>query len=111
MTKEAREKSDFRKTSKWKYFRKDLQKKRKVDAVTGKPLLKGWQLHHCDMSTTNYKDLSNEDNFECLNINTHKVVHFLFRYKNWRELLKNLERILEKMETLNNGQTNLLGDL
>lgn len=78
-----------------------MKDKRKIDVVTGRPLLKGWNLHHCDLNEAHYEDISNEDNFECLNQTTHKFVHWLFRYKNWREILKNIETLLEKMEKLN----------
>lgn len=102
MTKEQKHKSKFRQTSKWKNWRKYLKGKRKVDAVTGKPLLKGWNLHHCDMNDAHYENLV-EDNFECLNKASHEMIHWLFRYKNWRELLTNIYRILEKMEKLNSN--------
>ena len=78
-----------------------MKDKRKIDAVTGRPLLKSWNLHHCDLNEAHYEDISNEDNFECLNKTTHEVVHWLFRYKNWREVLKNIEALLEKMEVIN----------
>lgn len=78
-----------------------MKDKHKVDAITGKPLYKGWNLHHCDMSDEHYEDLSNEENFECLNVSSHEFVHWLFRYKNWREILKNIETLLEKMEKIN----------
>ena len=101
MSKTQNKKSKFRSTSIWKSFRKSMKDKRKNDAVTGRPLLKGWNLHHCDLNETHYEDISNEDNFECLNKTSHEVVHWLFRYKNWREILKNIETLLEKMEKLN----------
>lgn len=100
MTKEAKLKTKFRQSSKWKNFRKYMKKRQGVDFVTQKPLLSGFQLHHEDMSAENYENL-NPDNFVCLNRTTHKVCHWLFRYTNWREILSNLYIILEKMERLN----------
>ena len=101
MSKIQNKKSKFRSTSTWKSFRKLMKDKRKNDEVTGRPLLKGWNLHHCDLNEAHYEDISNEDNFKCLNKTTHEVIHWLFRYKNWREILKNIEILLEKMEKLN----------
>ena len=101
MSKTQNKKSKFRSTSKWKSFRKSMKDKRKIDAITCRPLLKGWNLHHCDLNEAHYEDISNEDNFECLNKTAHEFVHWLFRYKNWREVLKNIETLLEKMEKVN----------
>lgn len=97
MTEEAKLKRNFRATSKWKNWRKYLKTKRKVDEITGKPLYKGFQCHHLDMRIDNYTDLR-EDKFVVLNKTTHDVVHFLFRYSNWREILEKLYNILERME-------------
>ena len=105
MNENQRMKTKFRTTAKWKKFRSKLKKERKYDAVTGKPLLKGWNLHHCDLNESHYSDISNEDNFECLNKNSHEFVHWLFRYKNWREVLANTYKILNKMERLNDEGT------
>lgn len=100
MTESAKEKAKFRTTTTWKDFRQKMRKERKVDAITGKPLSKSYNLHHCDMSDKNYTNLE-EENFECLNSTSHDIIHFLFRYSNWREILQNIARILEKMEKLN----------
>lgn len=99
-TAESKEKVKFRRTATWKKFRQRMRTKNKVDFVTQKPLLKGFQVHHCDMSIENYKNLK-EDHFYCLNKTTHEMIHFLFRYKNWRELLERIKVVLEKMESLN----------
>ena len=101
MSKTQNKKSKFRSTNTWKSFRKSMKIKRKNDVITGRPLLKGWNLHHCDLNEEHYEDISNDYNFECLNKTTHEVIHWLFRYKNWREILKNIETLLEKMEKLN----------
>lgn len=97
MTKESKAKTKFRSTSKWKNWRKYLKNKRKNDELTGSPLYSGWQCHHLDMSAEHYEDLR-EDKFCCLNRKSHDMIHFLFRYKNWKEILKNAEKILTKME-------------
>ena len=103
MTNASKEKAKFRQSSKWYNFRKLMRKNNKVDYVTGYPLRKGWQLHHLDMSLEHYK-LLDPINFTCLNRKTHDIVHFLFRYKNWRECLKHLEIVLSRMEELNNRE-------
>ena len=94
-------KSKFRSTSAWKNFRKKMKEKQKVDFITGKPLYAGFNLHHLDLDEKHYEDISNEDNFVCLNKTSHETIHWLFRYKNWRQLLKNIETLLEKMEKIN----------
>ena len=99
-TAESKEKAKFRRTATWKKFRQRMRSKNKVDFVTQKPLLKGFQVHHCDMRLENYKELK-EENFYCLNKTTHEMIHFLFRYTNWRELLERIKIVLEKMESLN----------
>ena len=106
MTKASKEKAKFRQTSTWKKFRKVMHKAGGgVDYCTGKPLYKGWQLHHLDMALEHYKQLD-QCNFRCLNRTTHEIIHFLFRYKNYKEILKNIEDILDKMTELNKGENN-----
>lgn len=97
-------KSKFRASSKWKDFRKKMKDKQKVDFITGKPLYAGFNLHHLDLDENHYEDISNEDNFICLNRKSHDLIHFLFRYKEWRQLLKNIETLLEIMEKINDHQ-------
>lgn len=101
MTSSQKMKTTFRSSAKWKKFRSWIKKERRVDAVTGKPLLKGFNVHHCDLNEQHYTDISNPDNFECLNRTSHKVIHWLYRYSNWRDVLFNIGRILEKMEKIN----------
>lgn len=99
-TTESKQKSKFRQSAKWKKFRSMMKKSCKVDFVTQKPLLKGFQVHHADMRIENYTDLTPE-NFFTLNKTSHEIVHFLFRYEDWRGCLKRIKIILEKMEQLN----------
>lgn len=106
MTKEAKDKAKFRQTSKWKKFRAFMKKKADgKDFVTQMPLRAGWQLHHGDMSEEHYQNLEAE-NFFCLSKTSHEMVHWLFRYTDWRGMLERLYVILEKMETLNKKGTN-----
>jgi len=94
-------KTKFRNTKQWKEFRLKLKRERKIDYITQKPLRKGFNCHHKDMNPANYENL-NPNNFEVLNKNTHKIVHEIFRYKDWQGYLKRLKKVLEDMEKLNN---------
>lgn len=99
-TAESKAKAKFRRTAKWKNFRKMLKKKRKVDFVTQKPLLKGFQVHHANMQLGMYNVLD-EDEYYTLSKTSHEVVHWLFRYTDWRDMLNRLYTILEHMERVN----------
>lgn len=99
MTEKSKHKQEFRKSAKWKKFRAYMKNKYKVDAITGKPLRAGWQLHHLDMRDEHYEDLK-EENFICLNRNSHKIIHEIFRYDIVAYMF-NLNRYLEKMKLLN----------
>lgn len=93
-------KTKFRNTKEWQDFRLKLKEERKLDYITQKPLRKGFNCHHKDLKEENYNILTPE-NFEVLNKNTHKIVHEIFRYKDWRGYLKRLEKVLEDMEKIN----------
>lgn len=96
-----KEKKRIRGTSKWKKFRSDLIKKRKIDFLTGKKLLKGCQLHHCDMTLENYEDFD-ESKYYTLNRNSHKFIHFIYTYFEKDEgILERLKSILKHMKELN----------
>lgn len=100
----AAERKKFRYSEAWKNFRKRIIVKQKVDPVTGSKLTKMCNLHHCDLNEDHYDDISNEDNFVALNYETHSLVHFLFsksKPRAWRDKIKALIKILEKMEELN----------
>lgn len=101
MTDKAKARAKFRTTSKWKNWRKHLKSTRKVDALTNKPLLKGFQVHHLDMRDENYQILT-EDRFETLNKQSHDCIHFLFRYyQKDPEIIARLENILIRMKEFN----------
>lgn len=95
------QKTKFRQSTKWKDFRKEMKQKNKVDFLTQKPLYSGWNLHHLDLNEANYEKIENEENFCCLNRLSHEFIHWLFRYKDWREILKRIYELLEKMESIN----------
>lgn len=95
-------KAKFRQTKEWKEFRKKIfDKQDGKDAITGKKLYKGYNVHHLDMSEDNYDRLI-EENFIAVNKNTHETLHFLFRYyKNDKGVLNRIKQVLEKMTELN----------
>lgn len=94
-------KSEFRTTKIWKTFRNQLKQERNKDELTLKPLRKGWNLHHLDMSEDNYTNLD-KNNFRCLNKQSHDTVHFLFRYyQKDPDIISRLKTILDEMSELN----------
>lgn len=101
-TKESREKSEFRKSLKWKRFRYEmLDYYENKDALTNKKLLKGWNLHHLCMKSEEYEKLS-ADRFRCLNKQSHEAIHFLYRYYDTDPtVIDRLKEILEEMKRLN----------
>lgn len=102
MTKAAKKKRDFRKTSKWKDFRMKLKKERKVDEITLRPLYKGFQLHHKRMAEDTYDDITDESVYAALNRQTHEAVHWIFRYyQKDPEVLTRLKKLLDEMASLN----------
>jgi hypothetical protein len=91
-----KEKTKFRASSKWKKFRVFMKKLFEgKDAITGKPLYKGWNLHHLDEK--NYSDLKPEK-FIPLNKKSHEMLHFLERYDNYEEVAANLVKYVKIMK-------------
>lgn len=102
MSKNSELKSKFRRSVEWKNFRKhmaDLYDNK--DAITGKPLRKGWNLHHLDMSIENYQDLD-EDKFIPLNKASHDLIHQAFRYS---YAIEQLIHYVQKMDQLNKQES------
>ena len=102
MSKNSELKAKFRRSVEWKDFRKhmaDLYDNK--DAITGKPLRKGWNLHHLDMSLENYKDLD-EDKFIPLNKASHEMLHQVFRYSYAIEQLTYYVGIMDKLNKQEN---------
>ena len=95
-------KAKFRQSKEWKEFRKRIfDKQDGKDIITGKKLYKGYNVHHCDMSTENYDKLI-EENFIAINKQTHDALHFLFRYyRTDKDILDRLKTILDRMNELN----------
>ena len=102
MSKNSELKSKFRRSVEWKNFRNrmaDLYDNK--DAITGKPLRKGWNLHHLDMSVENYQDLD-ESKFIPLNKSTHEMLHQVFRYS---YAIDKLTYYVDKMNQLNKQES------
>ena len=98
----GQEKSKFRLTSIWKKFRKRF--KGKLDPITLKPVVKGFQLHHMDLNPMNYTVLKTS-NFVALNGTTHDIVHYLYGYyRHDKKILTRLKKVLDKMIELNDGR-------
>lgn len=102
-------KSKFRATSKWKNFRKKMKAEQKVCQLTGRPLLKGWNLHHLDLREENYEIIKDKSRFVCLNKKSHEFIHFIYNYyKNDKDVIKRLVQILDRMKEVNSpGQPGL----
>ena len=61
-------KRKFRQSKEWKSFRGLMKKKAgNIDAITLKPLRKGFQVHHQNLDETKYNELIPE-HFICVNI-------------------------------------------
>lgn len=99
MSKNSEYKSKIRSSNEWKKLRAQAAHKYHDKCyLTDKRLLKGWQLHHLDMSIDNYDDFT-LDKFVPLNKKAHSIVHDIYRY--WHKdhnVLKRLEIILNMME-------------
>jgi hypothetical protein len=102
MNETQKAKKKFRQTAEWKNFRKLMfSKSGKVDRITQKPLHKGWQLHHLLLDETKYSEL-NEENFICLNRQTHETIHWIFRYYvKDPAIIDRLREIMQKMKEIN----------
>ena len=95
-------KSKLRKSKEWRQFRILMESlSGKVDALTLKPLRKGFNVHHMDMSEQNYAILVPE-RFRCLNKSSHELVHTLYRYyRTDPSILKRLGKLMKQMFELN----------
>ena len=97
------EKKRFRNSSNWKQLRKYCKKRDKVDYITQKSLLKGFNLHHLDLNDEHYKDITDESKFICLNKQTHEALHWLYRYyKTDPTVLDRLTTLLDIMKGYEN---------
>lgn len=104
-----KDKTKFRKSKQWLDLRKSVRETQKLDPITEKPLSKTYNLHHGDLSPENYSNISDLSKFIGLNSQSHTLVHFLYgddkKRKDWRKMIKNLIKILEWMDNLNDINT------
>ena len=104
-SKKTNKKVFFRNSNEWKEFRTKMKEKNQNDFITGNKLSKGWNLHHCDFSEENYENITNEDNFLCLNKQSHEVLHFIYgnpkHKKDWKNILKKIELACIIMDGVN----------
>lgn len=100
-------KTKFRRSAKWTKFRRHMKSKQKVCAVTGSPLGPTAALHHLDLREENYDKIDDESKFIYLSHTAHETIHWLIGPKgncDWRERIKNIVEILERMEKINGIQ-------
>jgi len=91
-------KRKFRTSKEWKAFRVLMRKlSDNKDAITNKPLRKGYQVHHRNLDETKYAELV-IDNFLCCNNLTHKMIHWLFSY--YIKDPKIIDRLKSEMELM-----------
>lgn len=104
MSEAEKKKTKFRKTARWKNFRKELKKKQKVDPITGSRLTTSAQCHHLCLKLEEYEVIGEDRQIMCNNL-SHDIIHFFFGDENkrhdWRKRVENLVSILERMEALN----------
>jgi len=111
-------KTKFRRSSKWIKFRKHMKEKQNGKCfITGARLTSTANLHHICMDPEKYEDLTDEDNFVFLSLTSHQTIHWLWGNGNndWRERIKKITEILERMEKVNGIQqrcdNEVVGDL
>lgn len=96
------EKTIFRRSKKWKDFRKQLKDKQKNDPITGSKLTLRSNCHHKDLDSERYDDLSDESHFVMLNQKTHDTIHFIYNiYRKDPEVLQRIKELLDQMVELN----------
>lgn len=104
MSDAEKKKSKFRRSNKWKNFRRELKKKQVFDPVTGSRLSTAAVCHHKDLNPDNYEKVS-EDRQVMLNAQTHDCLHYLYgdgnRRYDWRKRILALIRLCKEMDRFN----------
>ena len=104
MSDNEKRKAKFRRSNKWKNFRRELKRKQVFDPVTGSKLTPTAVAHHLDLDPNNYEMVS-EDRQVMLNATTHKCLHYLYgdgdRRYDWRKRLEALKDLCERMDRYN----------
>lgn len=95
------QKEKFRKSKEWKDFRSKMAIQfNHRDYITGKRLIKGFNLHHLktEQTSESYCDISHENEFIPLNSYCHKLLHYLFTYyQKDKDIIKRLVEVLDTM--------------
>lgn len=98
----AYQRSEFRKSRKWKAFKHECRLLVTKDYITKEPLVKDWNLHHLDLNVGRYDQLD-PARFMPLNPKTHELIHDLFKlYKKDRHVIERIAETLEKMWQMTN---------
>lgn len=93
------QKTAFRMSKPWKNFRAKCKKQYGyIDFVTKKVLARDWNLHHLDLRTAHYTQITDTQRFIPLNSDTHKFVHWLYRlWTKDKAIIARLEQTMVKM--------------
>ena len=104
MSDNEKKKAKFRRSNKWKNFRRELKRKQKTDPVTGSKLSTTAVCHHLSLKVEEYEMVS-DDRQVMLNPQSHDVLHYLYgdgdRRYDWRKRLEALKELCERMDRLN----------
>ena len=104
MSDNEKKKSKFRRSNKWKNFRRELKRKQKTDPVTGSKLSTTAVCHHLSLKVEEYEMVS-EDRQVMLNPQTHDMLHYLYgdgdRRYDWRKRLEALKELCVRMDRYN----------
>lgn len=109
MSELEKKKNKFRRSNKWKNFRRELKRNQKTDPVTGSKLSTTAVCHHLSLKAEEYEMVS-ENRQVMLNPQTHDVLHYLYgdgnRRYDWKRRIENLVKLCEEMDGFN-GQYNI----
>lgn len=98
-----RQRSDFRRSDKWKAFKHKCRLHTTKDFITKEPLSRDWNLHHLDLNVQRYDHIEDMNRFMPLNKKTHEVIHELFKwYKKDHKALERIKKTLDLMEEYTN---------
>ena len=96
------EKESFRQSKAWQEFRKRKFTESSKDYITHKKLRSGYRLHHLDLDSNNYTDISDPTHFENLNSDIHSIVHKLYpHYRKDPEVIDRLKELMDRMKEIN----------
>lgn len=99
-----REKARVRATPAWKSLKATVRASQGgLDALTGKPLRPGANLHHMDLRPENYAKLDPKY-FKYMNRKSHDALHFIYSYyKRDPQIVFRLQSLLYEMKEAENA--------